>query len=89
MSLNFLTPSLRTVKRTRSKFVAFLPGLQFGNFQEVVNILKSAKEIHGIVGDVFVIFAEDETRVKPRISDGDTRRRKIMLEDYLSREGLR
>ncbi|KAL3685465.1 hypothetical protein R1sor_003487 [Riccia sorocarpa] len=31
----------------------------------------SGDEVHGIVGDVPVIFAEDETRVKPRIRERD------------------
>ncbi|KAL3678662.1 hypothetical protein R1sor_021618 [Riccia sorocarpa] len=143
MTLNLLTPSLRTVKRSRSKFVPFLPGLQSSNFQEVNNILTAAKQFHGIECDVPVILAEDETRVKPRVrweprrdtligfcgqkvehvckfgleievgngeagyskivdsfdeniqvgpiighaSDGDSRRRKLMVEDYLSNEG--
>ncbi|KAL3693162.1 hypothetical protein R1sor_006813 [Riccia sorocarpa] len=120
MTLNLLTPSLRTVKRSRSKFVPFLPGLQFSNFQEVNNILAAAKQFHGIECDVPVILAEDETKVKPRVmweprrdtligfclkgmwdencqlsvgpiighaSDGDSRRTKLMLEDYLSNEG--
>ncbi|KAL3689329.1 hypothetical protein R1sor_015638 [Riccia sorocarpa] len=116
-------------------------GRQLVNFQEVGNILKAAKQFHGIDGDVPVLFAEDETRVKPRIrweprrdtligfcggredhvckfgleievgngesgyfkivdsfeqniqgpslghaSDGDSRRRKLMVEDYLTQK---
>ncbi|KAL3681240.1 hypothetical protein R1sor_024196 [Riccia sorocarpa] len=67
MTLNLLTPSLRTVKRSRSKFVPFLPGLQISNFQEVNNIFTAAKQFHGIECDVPVILVEDETRVKQRV----------------------
>ncbi|KAL3681020.1 hypothetical protein R1sor_023976 [Riccia sorocarpa] len=35
--------------------------------QEVGKILSAAKQFHGIEYDVPVIFAEDETRVKPRV----------------------
>ncbi|KAL2610849.1 hypothetical protein R1flu_022541 [Riccia fluitans] len=64
MSMNLLTPSLRTVKRNRSTFVPFLPGLQDSNFGEVAKILTTAKALHGITSDVAVIVAEDKTRVK-------------------------
>ncbi|KAL3677189.1 hypothetical protein R1sor_027137 [Riccia sorocarpa] len=37
------------------------------NFQEVARILKAAKELHGVIGDVPVILVEDETRVKPTV----------------------
>ncbi|KAL2632676.1 hypothetical protein R1flu_004155 [Riccia fluitans] len=67
MSMNLLTPSLRTVKRNRSTFVPFLLGLQDSNFEEVAKILTAAKALHGITGDVAVILAEDETRVKPTV----------------------
>ncbi|KAL2634886.1 hypothetical protein R1flu_006365 [Riccia fluitans] len=55
----------------------------------MAKILTAAKALHGITGDVAVILAEDETRVKPTMSDGDARRRKLMLEDYLGNEGQR
>ncbi|KAL2653595.1 hypothetical protein R1flu_021723 [Riccia fluitans] len=71
-----------TVKRIRSTFVPFLPGLQDSNFEEVAKILTAAKALHGIIGDIAVILAEDETRVKPTV-------RKLMLEDYLGSEGQR
>ncbi|KAL2629882.1 hypothetical protein R1flu_014568 [Riccia fluitans] len=61
MSMNLLTPSLRTVKRNRSTFVPFLCGLQDSNFKEVAKILTAAKALHGIIGDVAVILAEDKT----------------------------
>ncbi|KAL2621312.1 hypothetical protein R1flu_001517 [Riccia fluitans] len=67
MSMNLLTPSLRTVKRNRSTFVPFLLGLQDSNFGEVAKILTAAKALHGITGDVVVILAEDETWVKPTV----------------------
>ncbi|KAL2630890.1 hypothetical protein R1flu_015576 [Riccia fluitans] len=154
MSMNLLTPSLRTVKRNKSTFVPFLCGLQDSNFEEMAKILTAAKALHGIIGDVVVILAKDETRVKPTVrwearrdtligfcgdkdnhvckmglevevgsgesgyskivesfeqkiqdwdkccrqvvgpvlghaSDGDARRRKLMLEDYLGSEGQR
>ncbi|KAL3695382.1 hypothetical protein R1sor_009458 [Riccia sorocarpa] len=43
---------------------------QFGgkqNFAEVSKILEACKRYYGIVGDVPVILAEDETRIKPRV----------------------
>ncbi|KAL2621273.1 hypothetical protein R1flu_001478 [Riccia fluitans] len=70
MSMNLLTPSLRTVKRNRSTFVPFLPGLPDSNFRDVAKILTAAKALHGITRDVAVILAEDETRVKPTVSWG-------------------
>ncbi|KAL2620429.1 hypothetical protein R1flu_000634 [Riccia fluitans] len=67
MSMNLLTPSLRTMKRNRSTFIPFLLGLQDSNFEEVAKILTAAKALHGIIGDVAMILAEDETRVKPTV----------------------
>ncbi|KAL2641549.1 hypothetical protein R1flu_009136 [Riccia fluitans] len=67
MSMNLLTPSLRTVKRNRSTFIPFLHGLKDSNFEEVAKILMAAKALHGIIGDVAVIQAEDKSRVKPTI----------------------
>ncbi|KAL3698404.1 hypothetical protein R1sor_012480 [Riccia sorocarpa] len=37
------------------------------NFAEVSKILEASKRYYGIVGDVPVFFAEDETRIKPRV----------------------
>ncbi|KAL2653154.1 hypothetical protein R1flu_021282 [Riccia fluitans] len=65
MSMNLLTPSLRTGKRNKSTFIPFLPRLQDSNFEEVAKKLTAAKALHGIIGDIAVILAEDETRVKP------------------------
>ncbi|KAL2634433.1 hypothetical protein R1flu_005912 [Riccia fluitans] len=59
------------------------------NFKEVAKILTATKALHGITRDVAVILAEDETWVKPTLSDGDARRRKLMFEDYLGSEGQR
>ncbi|KAL2607929.1 hypothetical protein R1flu_026502 [Riccia fluitans] len=42
-------------------------GRQDSNFEEVAKILMAAKALHGITGDVAVILAEDETRVKPTV----------------------
>ncbi|KAL3694044.1 hypothetical protein R1sor_007695 [Riccia sorocarpa] len=128
MSANLMTLSLRTAKRNRAQFVPFLPGVQAQNFAEVSKILEASKRYYGIVGDVLVILAEDETRIKPHVrwesrrdtligfcglkeghtcrlgmevavgsvgpvighaSDGDSRRRKLMLSDYRSVSGSR
>ncbi|KAL3696540.1 hypothetical protein R1sor_010616 [Riccia sorocarpa] len=67
MSSNLMTPSLRTAKRNRAQFVPFLPGVQAQNFAEVSKILEASKRYYGIVGDVPVILAEDETRIKPHV----------------------
>ncbi|KAL3696466.1 hypothetical protein R1sor_010542 [Riccia sorocarpa] len=67
MSANLMTPSLRTAKRNKAEFVPFLPGVQPQNFAEVSKILEASKRHYGIVGDVPVILAEDETRIKPRV----------------------
>ncbi|KAL3678263.1 hypothetical protein R1sor_021219 [Riccia sorocarpa] len=55
------------VTRVRSKFVPFLLGVQKQNFKEVARILGACKAQHGITGDVQVMLAEDETRIKPRV----------------------
>ncbi|KAL3685466.1 hypothetical protein R1sor_003488 [Riccia sorocarpa] len=66
MSANLMTPSLRTAKWNRSQFVPFLHGVQSQNFARVSKILAGSKRYYGIDGDVPVILAEDETRIKPR-----------------------
>jgi hypothetical protein len=45
-----------------------MPGEHASIFKAVAEIYKAAKEVHGIGGIVFVILAEDETKVKQRIS---------------------
>ncbi|KAL3688765.1 hypothetical protein R1sor_015074 [Riccia sorocarpa] len=67
MSANLMTSSLRTAKRNMSQFVPFLPGVQSQNFVEVSKILAASKRYYVIDGDVPVILAEDETRIKPRV----------------------
>ncbi|KAL3687177.1 hypothetical protein R1sor_013486 [Riccia sorocarpa] len=62
-----MTPSLRTPRRNRALFVPFLPGVHSQNFTEVSKILEASKRYYGIVGDVPVILAQDETRIKPHV----------------------
>lgn len=59
-------PSLKTLKRDRAKLVPFCSGLRKETFREVGRILLAAKQALGIDGDVPVMFAEDETRIKER-----------------------
>lgn len=63
---NLAGPSLKTLKRDRAKFVQFRVGIQKETFKEVARILSATKESLGIQGDVPVLFAEDETRIKER-----------------------
>ncbi|KAL3681097.1 hypothetical protein R1sor_024053 [Riccia sorocarpa] len=67
MAANLMTPSLRTARRNRAQFVPFLPGVHSQNFAEVSKILEALKRYYGIVGDVPVILAEDETMIKPHV----------------------
>ena len=67
-ALNYDGPSYDTVKRDTRKGVHFVSGEHAQIFSNVADIYRKAKEAHGIVGPVPIILAEDETKVKGRIS---------------------
>jgi hypothetical protein len=57
---------LKTLKRDRAKLPPFRAGLRKEIFEEVCRVLCASKQSLGIDGDVPVMFAEDETRIKER-----------------------
>lgn len=63
---NLCGPGLKTLKRDRAKLPPFRAGLRKEIFQEVCRVLSASKQSLGIDGDVPVMFAEDETRIKER-----------------------
>lgn len=67
-SLNFAAPSYSTVKRENIKGVRFVAGEHPLIFQSVARIYREAKNAHGVTGPVPIILAEDETKVKARIT---------------------
>ncbi|MCO5566937.1 hypothetical protein L7F22_020620 [Adiantum nelumboides] len=59
---------------------------------DVANIYANEKQNHGISSKVPFIIVEDETVMKHNIRhalDGDARRQKLMLDDYLEKTGVR
>jgi len=66
--LHFVGPSYKVIKRTNKKGVQFLLGEHDVIFKYVVEIYKEAKQVHNIGGPILVILAEDETKVKSRVS---------------------
>jgi hypothetical protein len=67
-ALNYAGPNFSTIKRQNQKGVHFMHGEHASIFKAVVEIYKAAKEVHGVGGVVPIILAEDETKVKQRIS---------------------
>jgi hypothetical protein len=67
-SLNFGGPSYDCAKRENKKGVQFIAGEHSSVFATVVEIYREAKKTHGLVGPIPIILAEDETKVKSRIS---------------------
>jgi hypothetical protein len=67
-ALNFAAPSFNTIKRDNAKRVRFVVGEHAAIFQSVAKIYVEAKTTHRVVGPVPVILAEDETKVKTRIT---------------------
>jgi hypothetical protein len=67
-TLNYASPNFRTIKRQNQKGVHFKPGEHASIFKAVAEIYKTVMEVHGVGGIVLVILAEDETKVKQRIS---------------------
>lgn len=66
--MNYIGPSLSTVKRENRKGVQFISGEHKDMFANVAEIYCEAKHVHGIVGPIPVILAEDETKVKGRVA---------------------
>jgi hypothetical protein len=66
--LNFAAPSFYTVKCQNKKGVRFVAGEHAAIFECITQIYIEAKEAHGVHGLVPVILAEDETKVKTRIT---------------------
>jgi hypothetical protein len=67
-SLNFGAPSFSSVKRDNKRGVRFIAREHAAIFLYVADIYVEAKAIHGINGSIPVILAEDETKVKDRIT---------------------
>ena len=67
-ALNFGGPSYDSIKRTNKMGVQFIAGEHASLFAAVANIYREAKSAHGVQGQVPIILAEDETKVKTRIS---------------------
>jgi hypothetical protein len=67
-ALNLKGPNYSIIKRQNQKGVHFMPGEHSSIFKAVAEIYSIAKEVHGISGPVPVILAEDEMKVKSRIS---------------------
>jgi hypothetical protein len=67
-ALNYAGPNFSTIKRQNQKGIHFMLGEHASIFKAVAEIYKAAKEVHGEGGVVPVILAENETKVKQRIS---------------------
>lgn len=67
-SLNFAGPSFDTITRECRKGVRFIQGEHSSIFKAIADIYSAAKFAHGITSPIPVILAEDETKVKGRIS---------------------
>jgi len=67
-ALNFAGPTYSTIKEDLKKGVQFVPGEHSEMFGAVARIYADAKIAHNIIGSVPVILAEDETKVKGRMS---------------------
>ena len=67
-SLNYAGPSYSTVKRENKKGIQHVPGEHGDIFAAVAEIYKDAKLAHNILGQVPVILAKDETKVRSRVS---------------------
>jgi hypothetical protein len=68
LTLNFGGPSYDCTKRENKKMVQFIVGEYFLLFAAMADIYREAKVNHRVEGHVPVILAEDETKVKARIS---------------------
>ena len=67
-ALNFAGPSYDSIRRESRKGVAFIAGEHAEIFQYIASIYTDAKSAHGISGSILVIFAEDETKIRGRVS---------------------
>jgi hypothetical protein len=67
-ALNYSGPSYSTIKRDNKKGIQHVSGEHGEIFAAVAEIYKDAKAAHGITGPIPVILAEDETKVRSRVS---------------------
>ena len=67
-ALNLLGPSLSTVKRASKKGMQFQAGFHLEIFEAIGEIYQQAIIAHNLEGPIPIILAEDETKVKSRIS---------------------
>ena len=67
-NINYNGLSYSTVKQENKKGVQFIQGVLSNIFQSVAKIYKAGKLAHRIKGPIFVLVAEDETKVKARVT---------------------
>ena len=67
-SLNFAGPSYDSIRRDSRKGVTFVSGEHADIFSSIASIYIDAKKVHGISGPIPVTLAEDETKVRSRVS---------------------
>ena len=67
-ALNFVGPSFNSIWRESRKGVMFISWEHAKIFKSIVAIYTDAKKMHGIYGPISVILAEDETKVRGRVS---------------------
>lgn len=67
-SLNYARPSYDSIRRDSRKGVLFIPGEHVEFFNSIASIYLDAKAVHEISSPILVILAEDETKVRGRIS---------------------
>ena len=67
-ALNYAGPSFDTIRRECRKGVQFVAGEHADIFKSIARIYADAKAALGITGPVPVILAEDETKVRGRVS---------------------
>ena len=67
-SLNYVGPSYDSIWRDSRKGVLFVPGEHADIFSSIASSYRDAKVVHGISGPIPIILAEDETKVRGRVS---------------------
>lgn len=65
---NYCGPNYNTVKRENKKSIQHEPGEHRDIFAAFAGIYRDAKNAHGITGQVPIISAEDETKVRSQVS---------------------
>ena len=68
-ALNYSGPIYNTIKRDNKKCIQHVSGEHGETFAIVAKILKDAKVAHNIIGPTLVILAEDDTKVKSKVSN--------------------